>query len=120
MNPEANGIGTISEEIPSTNRMLKILLPTTFPTAISAFPFLAAATEVASSGREVPWATMVSPINFSDRPAIGAIFTAASTAILLHNTTTTPPPIIKARYFKSVFICKTELVILSFWKVNSY
>ena len=58
---DENGTGITREERPTTNRILKILLPTIFPIAISAFPFLAAETDVTSSGRDVPKATIVSP-----------------------------------------------------------
>ena len=47
---------------PNTKNMLKRLLPMTLPIAISGFFFNAATTEVASSGKEVPPATKVSPI----------------------------------------------------------
>ena len=40
-----------------------------FPMAMSVFPFLAAVTEVISSGREVPNAIMVRPIILSETPA---------------------------------------------------
>ena len=53
--------GVINAVVPTTNRILKILLPTIFPIAISAFPLIAAETDVKSSGREVPSATMVKP-----------------------------------------------------------
>ena len=51
------------------------------PTAISLSPFLAAITDVTSSGREVPNATMVSPISASLSPNILAISLAPSTDI---------------------------------------
>ena len=44
-----------------------------FPMAISAFPFLAAVTEVTSSGRDVPNATIVRPIKRSSIPSVSAI-----------------------------------------------
>jgi hypothetical protein len=49
--------------------MLKVLLPTTLPTAMSRSPFSAAVTEVATSGIEVPMATMVRPITTSLTPS---------------------------------------------------
>ena len=45
-----------------------LLLPTIFPMAIPVFPLLAAVTDVTSSGRDVPSATIVSPINLSLMP----------------------------------------------------
>ena len=59
----AKGTAVISEVVPSINRILKILLPIMLPIAMSQLPFLAAITEVTSSGREVPNATIVSPIS---------------------------------------------------------
>ena len=60
---DANGTGITRLDNPTTNKMLKILLPIIFPTAISQFFFIAADTDVNSSGKEVPKATIVSPIN---------------------------------------------------------
>jgi hypothetical protein len=56
---------------PSTPRRLKVLLPTTLPTAMSRSPRTAAMTEVATSGSEVPAATMVSPTTTSLIPRRG-------------------------------------------------
>ena len=58
----------MSAVVPITNKILKILLPTIFPMAIPVFPLLAAVTDVTSSGRDVPSATIVSPINHSLMP----------------------------------------------------
>ena len=71
--------GATTEASPSTLRMLKILLPTTFPTAMSRSPRKAATTEVATSGSEVPAATIVSPMISSETPKCLAICTAPST-----------------------------------------
>jgi hypothetical protein len=49
--------------------MLKVLLPTTLPTAMSRSPLMAAMMEVATSGMEVPAATMVRPITRSLTPS---------------------------------------------------
>ena len=46
-----------------------MLLPTTLPTAMSRSPRIAARTEVATSGSDVPAATMVRPITSSLRPS---------------------------------------------------
>ena len=59
-------------------KILKILEPITLPTAMSLSPFLAAMTEVTSSGREVPTATMVRPMMASLRPKNLAISFAPS------------------------------------------
>ena len=58
-----NFTGLMAAATPSTNRILKILEPITFPSAISTSFFLAATIDVTSSGRLVPIATMVSPIS---------------------------------------------------------
>ena len=55
-------IGANNAVQPTIINVLKILLPTTFPIAISALPFRAEETLTASSGADVPNATMVSPI----------------------------------------------------------
>ena len=47
---------------PKTPMILKMLLPTTLPTAISRSPRMAATMEVTTSGKEVPTATMVKPM----------------------------------------------------------
>ena len=79
----SKGTGVISALEPTTNRILKIFEPMMFPIAISALPFLAAVTEVTSSGKDVPKATMVKPINLWLTPSEMAMFVAASTAKLL-------------------------------------
>jgi hypothetical protein len=60
-------------------KVLKILLPTIFQIAKSASFFLAATTEVISSGKEVPIATIVSQIITSLNQKNSAISTAQST-----------------------------------------
>ena len=79
----SKGTGVISALEPTTNKILKILDPMIFPIAMSALPFLAAVTEVTSSGKEVPKATIVNPINLWLTPSEMAMFVAASTAKLL-------------------------------------
>ncbi len=80
-------IGCINEESPKTNKMLKILEPKAFPTAKSLSPLSAATTLVISSGKDVPMATMVSPISALLMPKDSAISLAES-------TTSLPPKII--------------------------
>jgi len=65
---------------PSTEMMLKMQLPTTFPTAMSRCPRAAAATVVAISGNDVPTATTVRPISSSLTPSAVAMATAPSTS----------------------------------------
>ena len=81
--PISNSTGKISADTPITNRILKILLPTILPIAISAFPLRAAITDVNNSGKEVPNATIVRPINFSLNPIFSAIPVAESTVTSL-------------------------------------
>ena len=68
---------------PITIPILKILLPTTLPIAISYSPFLVAATDVTSSGSDVPKAIIVKEIIFSLIPIIDANDEALSTTKLL-------------------------------------
>ena len=55
-------IGANSAVHPTIISVLKMLLPTTLPIAISALPFRAEETLTVSSGADVPKATMVSPM----------------------------------------------------------
>ena len=71
--------GKIREEIPKIAKILKILLPTTLPKAISLLPFKAAEILTTNSGNEVPKATMVKPIIKSDTFKRRAITEAPST-----------------------------------------
>src|SRR5690606_31948162 len=77
--PATSGCGDTSPDTPSTHRILKTLLPTTLPTAISRSPLRVAITEVITSGNDVPAAMMVSPITASLTPNEAAILTALST-----------------------------------------
>lgn len=67
---------------PSTHKTLKILAPTMFPIAISLFFFKTAITDVTSSGRLVPIATIDTPITVSETLNILAITIAPSTTHL--------------------------------------
>ena len=73
MNALSKVIGRIVADTPTTNKILKILLPTILPIAISVLPCLAATEDVTSSGSEVPNATIVSPISLVDMPSSDAI-----------------------------------------------
>ena len=53
--------------------MFAILLPITFPTARSVFPFAAEKRLTVSSGAEVPKATIVRPITISETLSFFAI-----------------------------------------------
>ena len=75
----ANCKGVMEALHPNTKKILNRLLPMTLPMAISGFFFKAATMEVASSGREVPPATSVSPITDSLTPRLRAMLLAPST-----------------------------------------
>ena len=77
--PVWKGNGFMIEPIPRTKKILKIFEPTTLPTAISTFLLWAATAEVASSGSDVPTATMVNPTKDWLIPNFGARCTAPST-----------------------------------------
>ena len=80
--------------IPNTIPMLKILLPTTLPIAISYSFFLVATTLVTSSGKLVPKAIIVREINLSLTPNNFAIKLAESTTALLPSIKQTIPIIV--------------------------
>ena len=67
------------DDTPKIKKILKILEPITFPTAISLSPFFAAIIDVTNSGNDVPNATIVNPIIASLRPKNLAISFAPST-----------------------------------------
>ncbi len=91
-----NATGLTAELSPKTHKILKILEPTIFPIAMSACFFLAATTEAANSGKEVPIATTVSPIKAWLRPSEEAMKTELLTMNLPpKNNATTPPVTIK-------------------------
>ena len=93
--------GLIADAIPSTIRMLKILEPIAFPTAISTSFFLAATMDVTSSGRDVPIETIVNPTRFWLIPKSMAILLAASTVRSPPNAMAAAPPTIHNRLFGS-------------------
>ena len=66
-------IGLIADAVPKINNKLNVLEPSIFPRAISSSPFNIATTDVTNSGREVPIATIVSPISLSLMPKVVAI-----------------------------------------------
>ena len=71
--------GTMVAESPKMIRTFRILLPTTFPTAISALPTIAEEILTAASGAEVPIATIVRPITSCGIPAFVATLALPST-----------------------------------------
>ena len=69
--------GTMSALMPRMNSTLKMLLPTTLPTAMSRSPLMAAVMDVATSGIDVPVATMVRAMTTSLTPSALANASAA-------------------------------------------
>jgi hypothetical protein len=67
-------------------RILAILLPMIFPTAISLLPFIAAVTLTTSSGRDVPKATIVRPMIRVETPNFLAIEEAPRTRMSAPHT----------------------------------
>src|SRR6187551_1148975 len=96
--PANSGIGDTNPEIPNTHKILKILLPTTLPTAISRSPLTVATTEVTTSGKEVPAATIVKPITASLTPHAVASSTALCTNQRAPNTNNVNPPITNNKF----------------------
>lgn len=84
---------------PNTKKMLNRLLPITLPMAISGFFFKAATIDVASSGREVPPATSVSPITDSLTPRCRAMLLAPSTNHYPPKISPANPPRMKSTDF---------------------
>ena len=85
-----------SPDRPTQPSRLKVLLPTTLPTAMSRSPFSAAARLVATSGMLVPAATMVRPMTRSLTPSALAKFTEACTRKSEPNTSAARPAPISA------------------------
>ena len=89
-------IGAMTAASPTTVSVLKMFEPMIFPTAKSFSPRRAAAIELASSGSEVPTATMVSPISRSLTPRAKATLIAPHTSIR-ELTTNNPRPTISSK-----------------------
>jgi len=86
--------------IPKTRSTLKMLEPMILPTARSDFFLKAATAEVASSGKEVPAARIVRPINFSLTSKCLAIMTAFSIMSWPPKMRPAIPPVIIKVVFK--------------------
>ena len=87
-----NSIGMLRKRmaIPNTNKIFMILEPMILPITIPVSPYLVAARDAASSGNEVPSATMDIPITREETPSASAIPVAPSTK----NVAPTASPII--------------------------
>ncbi len=71
--------GTITADMPSMNRTLNMLLPTTFPRPMAALLLTLAITLTASSGELVPNATTVRPTTSGEMPIVEASLDAPLT-----------------------------------------
>ncbi len=87
-----------------TIQMLKILLPTIFPTRRSDSPFFAAVIVVTNSGREVPIATIEREIIRSEIPIAVAIDEAELTTSWLPATTPARPTKTSRKDFPSLYL----------------
>jgi hypothetical protein len=72
--------GKMSAVAPRIRAILKILLPTIFPTEMSSLPVITAKRETTNSGALVPAETIVKPIKAFDIFALEAIATAPCTS----------------------------------------
>ena len=93
--------GVIVALIPNTKKMLNRLLPTTLPIANPGFFFIAATTDVANSGNEVPPATNVNPITDSLIFIARATLLAPDTKRFPPTTSPISPIIINKMHFQS-------------------
>jgi hypothetical protein len=84
----------INQVAPNIHNVLNILEPTTAPTAISVCFLNAAMRLTASSGKDVPIATIVTQIKASGKPKFEAIETALSTIIFHQPMSQIKPSII--------------------------
>ena len=83
--------GTMRALMPRMNSTLKMLLPTTLPTAMSALPASTADTDTPTSGALVPKATMVKPTTRGEMPNDRASLPAPRTSRLAPNTSAARP-----------------------------
>jgi hypothetical protein len=93
--------GAMMDESPRIKRILKILLPKTLPSAMSAWPAMDDLMLTASSGELVPKATTVSPIIRGEIPSPEAIFEAPRTKISAPTIRKTSPKIKKRMVIKA-------------------
>ena len=84
-------MGEITPVTPKISKMLNTFEPNTLPMAMPLLPLRAATALVASSGCDVPPATMVSPITASLMPMALATVVAPSTKRLLPSTNQPKP-----------------------------
>ena len=97
-------IGANSAVQPTIISVLKILLPTTLPMAISALPFRAEDTLTVNSGADVPKATIVSPITILGMRKRLATDAAPSVSQFAPNRMRRSPPISNRMFMKYIIL----------------
>ena len=104
-------MGATMAATPTMSNVLKMLLPTTLPTAKSEVPFNADTMLMHSSGMEVPRATMVRPMTISGMFSRWAMATAPSVKRSAPHSTKTMPTMIKRMSITIVcriFLCQAS------------
>ena len=91
--PSPTFIGKTNAVQPIIIRILKILLPTTLPIAISALPLIDDSRLITNSGADVPKATIVSPITKSEIRNFFATAAEPSVSALAPTRISANPPI---------------------------
>ena len=95
-------MGVTKAAQPTINKVLKMLEPTTLPTAMSGVSFKADMKLTKNSGIDVPIATIVSPITICDICIRSAIATAPSVSLSAPHNTKAMPAIIQI-IFNNIF-----------------
>ena len=115
-------IGEMTPVKPNIAKILNTFEPNTLPIAMPLLPFFAATTLVASSGRDVPPATIVSPITASLTPSCCATKVAESTNRLLPIINPAKPPMINTTDFKTLVFANgsfsSSSPLFAFFNVN--
>ena len=103
---KSTGISRKTIEIPKTKTIFIILEPTILPITRPVSPCLAAVSDAASSGNEVPSATMDIPITMEETPRTSAIPFAPSTKNMAPTANPTMPiitcPIRRIQFISTV------------------
>ena len=121
------GVGTrnlpLVEKIaaaPIIPKVLNIFEPITFPIATPAWPLFTAINDAAISGKDVPIAIIVRPINVSGTPRIEEILTAEYTTASAEMINKIIPKKIKKIDFlseKMLFTSIFSFLVLSFFEI---
>ena len=109
--------GEIMAAMPITPKKLKKFEPMTVPSAMSVLFFRADAIDAASSGSDVPMATIVSPMISSETPKKRAISVAPQTNALELPSKTNSPPMVRIKDMSSD---KSEISVSSVICASSF